>query len=78
MTYVTANRNKATDLNIASGVYGILVRISALTQRFADYRVYRQTISQLSALSDHNLADLGLHRSGIAGVASTAVYGKRR
>lgn len=39
-------------------------------------RVYSQTITELAALSDRELADLGLHRSMIAAVAKDAAYGK--
>lgn len=39
-------------------------------------RVYRQTLTELDALSDRDLADLGLHRSMISAVAKDAAYGK--
>lgn len=39
-------------------------------------RVYRQTFAELDALSDRELADLGLHRSLIRAVAKDAAYGK--
>jgi uncharacterized protein YjiS (DUF1127 family) len=39
-------------------------------------RVYSQTLSELQALSDRDLADLGLHRSLISAVAKEAAYGK--
>ena len=38
--------------------------------------IYRQTLAELSALSDRDLADLGLHRSLISAVAKDAAYGK--
>lgn len=38
--------------------------------------VYRQTLAELSALSDRDLSDLGLHRSMITAVAKDAAYGK--
>lgn len=38
--------------------------------------VYRQTMAELSALSDRELSDLGLHRSMITAVAKDAAYGK--
>lgn len=40
--------------------------------RFVRYRMYRQTVNELSALSNHELADLGLHRSMIRRVALQA------
>ncbi|MCF8511444.1 MAG: DUF1127 domain-containing protein [Rhodobacteraceae bacterium] len=39
-------------------------------------RVYGQTLAELGALSDRDLADLGLHRSMISAVAKDAAYGK--
>lgn len=39
-------------------------------------RVYLQTLSELTALSDRDLIDLGLHRSMISAVAKDAAYGK--
>jgi uncharacterized protein YjiS (DUF1127 family) len=41
---------------------------TALTKR----RAYSTTLNELSALSDRDLADLGLHRSGIKAVALEA------
>ena len=59
---------------------GIVDRISAfardLSARRAQYRVYTQTINELSALSNRDLADLGLGRSEIPSVAHEAAYGK--
>ena len=40
--------------------------------RFARYRIYRQTVNELSALSNRELADLGLHRSMIRRLAQQA------
>ncbi|WP_170478821.1 DUF1127 domain-containing protein [Ruegeria arenilitoris] len=40
--------------------------------RFRRYRVYRQTVNELSALSNRELADLGLNRSMIRRVAMQA------
>ena len=51
---------------------------NAAMQRFKDYRAYRRTVSELSDLTSHDLADLGLHRSEIRRVAYDAVYGARR
>ena len=47
-------------------------------KRFADYRAYRHAVNELSLLSAHDLADLGLHRSEIQRVAYELVYGTRR
>lgn len=51
--------------------------IYAAMQRFVNYRTYRRTVNELSQLSAHDLADLGLHRSEIRRVAHETVYGHR-
>jgi uncharacterized protein YjiS (DUF1127 family) len=47
---------------------------SALAERLERRRIYRRTIEELSALSDRDLEDLGLHRSRIVEVAQEAAY----
>ena len=39
---------------------------------FAQYRVYRQTRAELSALSDRELSDIGVSRSEITSIATSA------
>lgn len=53
-------------------VSGITTMIEAAKTRFARYRLYRQTVSELSALSNRELADLGLSRTMIRGLARQA------
>jgi uncharacterized protein YjiS (DUF1127 family) len=48
-------------------------KLQKLTQR---RRVYIQTMTELNALTDRELADLGLHRLMIPAVAKDAAYGK--
>lgn len=43
--------------------------------RWTRYRLYRETLSELSALSAHDLADIGLNRSQIRGKAYEIAYG---
>ena len=43
--------------------------------RLVQYRVYRTTLEELQSLGDHELADLGLHRSMLRSVAHKAAYG---
>lgn len=50
--------------------------IATLREAFQRHRVYSETVSELSQLSDMELADLGLSRSGIKRVALDAAYGK--
>lgn len=46
--------------------------LDALKERVARNAVYRQTVSELSACSDRELADLGFHRSEIRRIAKEA------
>lgn len=41
----------------------------------AQYRTYRQTYLELDALSNRELADLGMARANIRDVARSAAYG---
>lgn len=50
-------------------------KFAALWTKFQQYRLYRQTVSELRGLSGRELADLGLHRSAIKSVARESVYG---
>ena len=72
MAYVnTALRADA--LSIRDLIAHPLAALQLLAQR---RRVYMQTVTELDALSDRDLADLGLHRSLIRAVAKDAAYGK--
>ncbi|MCA0871620.1 DUF1127 domain-containing protein [Seohaeicola saemankumensis] len=42
--------------------------------RYARYRVYRETLNELSGLCDRELADLGLHRCELRRIAYQAAY----
>jgi uncharacterized protein YjiS (DUF1127 family) len=46
-----------------------------LLESFADYRKYLATYDELSALSDRELADIGLSRLNVRHVAREATYG---
>lgn len=48
---------------------------ATLWARFQQYRLYRQTVSELRSLPNRDLADLGLSRSVIRATAYEAVYG---
>jgi uncharacterized protein YjiS (DUF1127 family) len=45
---------------------------AALVQR----RMFGQTFRELNALTDRELADLGIHRADIRRIAAQAAYGK--
>ncbi|MGB0966846.1 DUF1127 domain-containing protein [Halocynthiibacter namhaensis] len=55
-----------------SGVQGFFARI---TEGLANRRLYNKTFNELSKLSNRELNDLGLSRSGIAAIARESVYG---
>lgn len=40
-----------------------------LAERFARYRIYRQTLTELSSLSDRDLDDLGIRRADVYNIA---------
>ena len=46
-----------------------------LRKAFGDYRLYRQTLTELDSLSNRELRDLGLSRHSIRQVAYDSVYG---
>ncbi|OYX40972.1 MAG: hypothetical protein B7Z02_17235 [Rhodobacterales bacterium 32-67-9] len=68
----------------ASGIrrieIGLAERVAAFFRGLSDsrrrYSVYRQTVRELAALSERDLADLGIHRSSITTIAMEAAYGK--
>ena len=71
MAYVNSSV-RADGLSLRDLIANPLAAIRLMAQR---RRVYLQTVSELGALSDRDLADLGLHRSLIRAVAKDAAYG---
>lgn len=57
----------------ATGFAGFMAR---LLKSFADHRAFRQTLTELDALSDRELADLGITRLSIREIAHESVYGR--
>ena len=59
---------------------GLSDRIGAFLRNLQDargrYRVYRQTVRELNALTDRDLSDLGINRTMIDSIAVEAAYGK--
>lgn len=49
--------------------------LGKITRAWEDFRAYHATLAELRALTDRQLADLGLGRSAIRAVARRAVYG---
>ncbi|SEP23079.1 Uncharacterized conserved protein YjiS, DUF1127 family [Salinihabitans flavidus] len=48
--------------------------VAAVTDTLRKRHAFRKTVTELSALSDRELADLGLNRSAIRSVAYQAAY----
>ncbi|WP_460274861.1 DUF1127 domain-containing protein [Celeribacter sp. ULVN23_4] len=67
----TNDINSAATASTAS--FGGLFK--AVAERFARYRVYRETMLELSSLEDRDLADLGMSRATLRAVAYEAAYG---
>ena len=63
------NLNAYADIAEQPGIF------ARLRQAFADYRRYLATYDELNALSDRELADIGLSRLNVRDVARQAVYG---
>lgn len=67
-----ANSTRAVGVSMSDRLVATLTVLRAAVQR---RRVYDQTRRELKALSDRDLADLGIHRSMIRTVAREAAYG---
>lgn len=62
--------------DVVERLLGLSARFLETTaQRYAARRVYRTTLTELSALSDRELADLGMHRSHIKRIAWISAFG---
>ncbi|CUH85718.1 hypothetical protein TM5383_02952 [Thalassovita mediterranea] len=61
--------------------FGIADRAAVLIQdlrdRLARRKVYRETINEMSVLSNRELADLGFNRSQLRSIAWEAAYGNK-
>ncbi len=67
----------ATALNITPSALSNTANsglVSALVAKWKAYRLYRTSLNELRALSNSDLADLGLSRSMIKRVALEAAY----
>lgn len=71
MAYVNATR--IADWGIAHLIGSLMTKLNDQRRR---NRVYRQTVRELNALNDRDLADLGIARSTIRSIAMQAAYGK--
>ena len=71
MAFAERSHSKTHEFK-TEGFVGRLGEISQMVREsWAHYRIYRQTLAELSALSERELADLGLSR---AEIKSTAMH----
>lgn len=60
--------------------FGLMERLNSFRADMADRRakraVYTQTVNELAAMSDRDLADIGIARGMIETIALEAAYGK--
>ena len=64
-----------TETHVAAPRAGLVSRIKTdIAERLARRAVYSRCIAELSALSNRELADLGLHRSMIRSIAYEEAY----
>ena len=71
MAYV--NSSRSLNISFADRVANIAKSVKLALHR---RRLFNQTVRELSALSDRELADLGIHGSMIKDIAKQAAYGK--
>lgn len=70
MAYV--NNTRTGSAGLADGFSGLVRSVKLAIERRA---VYARTVRELNALSDRDLADLGISRAAIGSVAAEAAYG---
>lgn len=71
MAYVSGPRTATLSLGDRLGEI-----VTAFREAHEARRTYRRTLNELQALSNRELADLGIVRSQIRGIALEAAYGK--
>ncbi len=71
MAYV--NTTRASSAGLAERIVGL---VATARTGLAKRRMYVQTWRELNALTDRELADLGMHRALITEIAREAAYGK--
>ncbi len=80
VTKIAKEKNMAFITDTRTGGITLTQRIAALRENFvaarAQRKIYTKTVSELDALSNRDLADLGINRSMIKAIAIEAAYGK--
>ncbi|MBC7677312.1 MAG: DUF1127 domain-containing protein [Rhodoferax sp.] len=71
MAYV--NSSRSLNISVADRLGNIAKSVKLALRRRA---LFNQTVRELNALSDRDLADLGIHGSMIKDIAKQAAYGK--
>ncbi len=71
MAYV--NSTRSLNISFADRLGNIAKSVKLALHR---RRLFNQTVRELNALSDRELADLGIHASMIKQIATEAAYGK--
>lgn len=71
MAFINISRSATPSL--ADRFPGFLADVKAMLARRA---IYNQTVRELDALTNRELADLGIDRSEISALAREAAYGK--
>jgi uncharacterized protein YjiS (DUF1127 family) len=59
---------------VTSHLLGKSMFVTYILSKIRAYKLYRQTLNELSELSDRELADLGIARFAIAAVARKAAF----
>jgi uncharacterized protein YjiS (DUF1127 family) len=72
MTYTTHTDRTLSGTSLWQRLSDVRTRMAA---RRAQDRAYRTTVNELSALSNRDLLDMGIHRADIDSIARQAAYG---
>jgi uncharacterized protein YjiS (DUF1127 family) len=72
MTFATQSGHSVATTSIRQRLSGLTM---GLGRRWAQERVYRRTIRELSAMSDRDLTDIGIRRANIHTIAQQVAYG---
>lgn len=70
----TTYGNSATLTNTLRG--SLVSRFNSMRARYVQWRLYRTTLNELTALSDRDLADIGINRGELRALAMETAYGK--
>ncbi|TNC73720.1 DUF1127 domain-containing protein [Rubellimicrobium roseum] len=72
MAYAHDTHHAATGLSLAERIGQLR---ADLATRIARYRLYRETLAELSTLGPRELHDLGLNTADLPALARSAAYG---